>query len=169
MLNLYAVLNCPPNATREQLQTEYRLLARKLHPDKHNHNHNHTTSLPSSSHTSHSSAIPENRPQNASSTPSPLQQAVTVSQRVTFADVQDAWSILGSPESRKEYDSWYFSGLDIPFSEWKRLHIAKHHAAHWCNRAVPSLEPPPPSSSPAETHPHTASEHLYRQFRSYQI
>ena len=41
--NLYSILGCDCSSSKEQITTEYRLLAKKLHPDKNSENDGNST------------------------------------------------------------------------------------------------------------------------------
>jgi hypothetical protein len=76
MANYYEILKVSPNATRPEIKSAYRRLARKLHPDK-NHGSEETARA--------------------------------------FAQIAEAWEILGDAQSRSIYDK-------------RLLHVQMHHS-----------------------------------------
>ncbi|KAI9145182.1 DnaJ domain-containing protein [Paraphysoderma sedebokerense] len=48
-----------------------------------------------------------------------------------FLKIQKAYEILSNHESKKEYDLWFHSGLDVAFEKWKLL---GGQSTHWSNK-----------------------------------
>lgn len=74
-----------------------------------------------------------------------------------------AYEILKDPASRKLYDSWVRSGLQIPFDDWQRL-PGNNRLMHWSNEPRRKAVGATWVLSQPES-----SDRLLQQFREYKI
>lgn len=178
--DLYAILGCHPEATTDQINAEYRVRVRELHPDKCG-----TTSCTSSAESAEKKCAIDSK----------------------FCKLQRAKEILGDEKRRRDYDRWRQSGLHISYRKWCQLNESGglHNSIHWFGSAggrpcKPALCMPnqvdisetdtnatssnsngnwnsQPISSPTETQFTTGDQHwsseketsLLKQFRNYEI
>jgi hypothetical protein len=123
---LYELLNCVPSSSADQIKAEFRVLARRLHPDKQRASH------PSQSHSQQSYAdIDENDDElNAL-----VVSAAAAEPTAEFDELLRAFQILHDPESRTLYDEYLASELSIPFADFCALKASEGHmGVHWTRR-----------------------------------
>lgn len=127
---------CPPSPIHqaEQIQTEYRALAKQLHPDR-------AGRAPQATATANESTANADPPAAAgegsdrrgvgpTSGPrrlSPLVRVATAAAQPrensaeAFQRVQTAYDVLSDPKRKAGYDKWLAAGLTIPYEEWLRI------------------------------------------------
>jgi hypothetical protein len=127
----YALLGCDRSATVEQITAEYRVRARRLHPDKQKVN---------------------DLGENPSKDAHPVEEQDTTEEFQLLQEVfcitynlymqarlnvclviicLKAKNTLTNPEERARYDKWLDSGLAISFKQWLSLKDAVHTSMHW--------------------------------------
>jgi curved DNA-binding protein CbpA len=116
---LYQLLHCAPSSSAAQIKAEFRVLARRLHPDKQSSSHSHTRT-------------------NANDDDEELNSIVVAAgtePTAEFDELLRAFQILHDPESRALYDEYLASELSIPFADFCALKASEGHmGVHWTRR-----------------------------------
>lgn len=94
----YKILGCDQSCTMDQINAEYKVLAKEYHPDK--------------------------RPNDPEASE-------------MFSKIQKAREVLGSRDSRADYDKWRRSGLTISYSTWQEKQGHAHVSLHWALKKQP--------------------------------
>ncbi|UKJ88748.2 molecular chaperone DnaJ [Theileria orientalis] len=99
----YDILNLPPNATQEEIKTNYRNLIRLWHPDKH-------SSTIDSADVIYSNAQNELTYRNESTE---ADDPLTKKRETAFTKIQKAYSVLSDPVLRSQYDKYGQEGSTL--------------------------------------------------------
>ncbi|BAM41015.1 molecular chaperone DnaJ [Theileria orientalis strain Shintoku] len=99
----YDVLNLSPNATQEEIKTNYRNLIRLWHPDKH-------SSTSDSAYVTYSNGQNEATYRNVSIEP---EDPLTKKRETAFTKIQKAYSVLSDPVLRSQYDKYGQEGSTL--------------------------------------------------------
>jgi len=90
-----------------------------------------------------------------------------------FKLLQEAKNVLLDPQTRKFYDQWLYSGIQIPFPRWLNLARSGNASLHWSS---PRVTMPMIHSSDmdgaADWSPRwqsDSSDEILRRFRNYEI
>jgi hypothetical protein len=125
----YQQLNCAPSSSAAQIKAEFRILARRIHPDKqqrreHTHDHREIDY----------DAIDDEIDSIVVSAAA-ADSADDSAAETEFKALLRAFHVLSDPDSRALYDEYLASELAIPFDDFCALKASEGHVGvHWARK-----------------------------------